>query len=92
MLPWCCHDPKNSRREITPFRTPISRGRAAGAGTIRQNDRGDFFAGLTYYANLSHLPLKKACLIYGGNERQARNTGRVIPWQNVTDCYKSHNG
>ena len=48
----------------------------------------DYFKGLNFYAKTSGLDPKQSFLIYGGNEIQNRNTGHVLPWNNLDLLFK----
>lgn len=41
----------------------------------------DMFKGLTWWENVSGKQNLSKTLVYGGNERQTRNSGEVLPWK-----------
>lgn len=46
---------------------------------------GDFFAGLSYYADLSDVPRNEGAVVYGGDERYDGAQGRLFPWHRIDE-------
>jgi len=49
----------------------------------RQTIRNDFFKNLDYYNKISKNPTKNSYLIYGGDQKQKRQSAKVVPWREV---------
>ena len=50
--------------------------------------RPQFFKNLLYWSKLSEGDPKQSVLIYGGNEKQSRSNGSVIPWNHIASVMK----
>ncbi len=43
----------------------------------------DFFDNLQYYQKLSGIETKNSFVVYGGDQKQSRSFGKVIPWNQL---------
>ncbi len=55
---------------------------------IAQTIGNDFFKGLTYWQQISGSPAGDCGIIYGGDQRQKRSQGEIIPWFEVPKWLK----